>query len=73
MDTKPTSDTLTADRARIADLGGPAQVARLLGLDTQRHGTQRVQNWLTRGIPAKVKLDHPELFLWQLPKKAEAA
>jgi hypothetical protein len=31
-------------------------------------GVQRVQNWTVRGIPAKVKLENPELF--PLPKSA---
>lgn len=45
--------------------GGPAQLARLLGYDMP-HGVQRVQNWLSRGIPAKVKLDRPDIFLAHL-------
>lgn len=49
------------DADLINTLGGPAKVARLLGFE--KFGVQRVQNWITRGIPAQVKLDHPELFL----------
>lgn len=56
------------DRKRIESLGGPAKVAELLG-----YSPQRVHNWLARGIPPKVKLEHPKLFLSELkPAKAEA-
>lgn len=54
---------IQADRDRIIDLGGPAKVAELLGLDKTRGGVQRVQNWMGRGIPAKEKLARPDLFL----------
>jgi hypothetical protein len=50
------------DADRIKSLGGPAKVAELLGLDKRAGGVQRVCNWMTRGIPAAVKLNHPELF-----------
>ena len=50
------------DKETIERLGGPAKVAELLGLD-KHGGTQRVHNWIARGIPAQVKLDHPEIFL----------
>jgi hypothetical protein len=53
---------LTPDKELIETLGGPAKVAELLGYDKEG-GAQRVNNWLTRGIPARVKLDHPEIFL----------
>jgi hypothetical protein len=36
---------------------GPANVARLIGITIQR-----VQNWKHRGIPARVKLQWPDLF-----------
>lgn len=52
---------MTDDRKLIEDLGGPAKVAELLNFPKQG-GTQRVQNWLTRGIPSKVKVEHPEIF-----------
>ena len=51
------------DSRLIADLGGPTKVAELLGYDKARGGVQRVQNWLTRGIPAAVKISRPDLFL----------
>lgn len=49
-------------------MGGPARVAELLGL--QKHGTQRVHNWTSRGIPAAVKLMRPDLFLIPDPTRA---
>lgn len=68
---KPSEDTdaarIAGDAQRIEALGGPAAVARRLDFDA-KNGTQRVQNWLTRGIPAAVKLLHPELFLVEQPR-----
>lgn len=56
--------------ARLIDaLGGPAKLAALLGFD--RGGVQRVHNWRTRGIPAKVKLARPDLFSQQAQQKLE--
>lgn len=54
-----------SDAQLIADLGGAAKVAELLGLDKGKGGVQRVHNWIARGIPAAVKLAHPALFLRQ--------
>ncbi|MBR8393506.1 hypothetical protein KDX11_29670 [Burkholderia cenocepacia] len=54
---------IEADRLTIARLGGPARVAQLLGYERQQGGTQRVCNWLARGIPAAVKVERPDLFL----------
>lgn len=51
------------DAELIARLGGPTKVAEALGFDKAKGGTQRVQNWLGRGIPAAVKLRRPDLFL----------
>lgn len=53
------------DKALIAALGGPAKVAELMGYDKATGGVQRVHNWLERGIPSKVKLERPDLFLRQ--------
>jgi hypothetical protein len=50
------------DSQLIDALGGPAKLAALLGYDKEAGGTQRVHNWRTRGIPAKVKLAHPAIF-----------
>jgi hypothetical protein len=58
------------DKQRIESLGGPAKLAKLLGFK-KIGGVQRVQNWITRGIPARVKLDHPDLFL-DRPKRRSA-
>lgn len=53
---------MPSDKELIAKLGGAAKLAELLGYD-KKGGTQRVHNWVSRGIPAKVKLEHQELFL----------
>ena len=54
------------DAKLIENLGGPGAVCDLLGI-ARKHGIQRVQNWLTRGIPARVRLERPDLF--PMPKK----
>lgn len=51
------------DQDLIRSLGGPTEVAKRLGYDKKPGGVQRVHNWLSRGIPAKVKLEHADLFL----------
>lgn len=51
-----------SDKEIIETLGGPAKVAELLGYN-KPGGHQRVHNWLTRGIPAKVKLSYPDIFM----------
>jgi hypothetical protein len=53
---------MSSDKQIIEDLGGAAKVAELLGLD-KHGGTQRVHNWIARGIPPKVKLEYPHIFL----------
>lgn len=53
---------MSSDRRLIESLGGPAKVADLLGYD-KYGGVQRVHNWMSRGIPAKVRLQYPEFFL----------
>lgn len=53
---------MSKDKETIERLGGPAKVAALLG-----YSVQRVQNWTVRGIPAQVRLNHPEVF--PLPKQ----
>lgn len=55
--------TTLSDAQRIQDLGGAAAVATLLGYDKAAGGVQRVHNWTDRGIPSKVKLERPDLFL----------
>jgi hypothetical protein len=66
---------IAADAQIIEHLGGPAKLAELLGYDKAAGGVQRIQNWKTRGIPASVKLAHPELFLTDLleSKRMEAS
>lgn len=59
------------DRDLIMKHGGPAALAELLKF-RKPGGVQRVQNWMTRGIPAKVKLDHPDLFLSPLAFSTDA-
>lgn len=49
------------DAEMIRQLGGSTKVAQLLGLNN-KGGVQRVQNWITRGIPAQIKLDHADIF-----------
>lgn len=60
-----TTKTDHPDWALITRLGGPAKVAKLLSYELQG-GTQRVQNWRYRGIPASVKLGRPDIFLTEL-------
>lgn len=50
------------DSQLIDELGGPTKVSDLLGY-RRLGGVQRVQNWKLRGIPARVKLQRPDLFL----------
>lgn len=50
------------DAELIDKLGGPAKVCELLGYEKDG-GVQRVQNWITRGIPYKVKVERPDLFM----------
>jgi hypothetical protein len=61
------------DAVVIHSLGGPAKVAELLGLDKQQGGVQRVSNWLKRGIPASVKVEHQSIFLRKRRQPAKAA
>lgn len=49
---------MKTDSEIIDALGGTAKVAKLLGYDTQR-----VHNWRSRGIPSKVKVERPDLFM----------
>lgn len=51
------------DAALIKKLGGPAAVCEMLRYDPARGGLQRVSNWRRRGIPAKVKVEFPAIFL----------
>lgn len=51
--------SIETDKNTLLNLGGSTKVAELLGFKDK----QRVQNWMKRGIPAKVKLEYPHLFL----------
>lgn len=51
-----------SDSELIDLLGGPTRLAERLGY-VKAGGVQRVQNWKVRGIPARVKLERPDLFL----------
>jgi hypothetical protein len=57
------NDAKHPDATLIDQLGGPTKVATLLGYGKEHAAVQRVRNWLYRGIPAQVKVDHPEIFL----------
>ena len=59
-----------ADCALIRSLGGPTQLAKLLGYD-KPGSVQRVQNWTVRGIPPAVKLAYPHLFLASAKRKVK--
>ncbi|THJ36192.1 hypothetical protein E8K88_02710 [Lampropedia aestuarii] len=58
------------DAELIQHYGGASKLAELLGYDLRAGGAQRVHNWIERGIPPRVKLDHPKLFLGVSVKKA---
>lgn len=60
------------DAELIEHLGGPAKVAHILRFKTPG-GRERVQNWLTRGIPAHIKVSRPEIFLRKTPKLQRSA
>lgn len=50
------------DSRLIDSLGGPAQLARLLGM-TKPGSVQRIVNWRRRGIPLAVKVQHAKIFM----------
>lgn len=50
------------DKQVIERLGGVKAIAEALG-----YNYTTVHNWLTRGIPAQVKLDHRDIFLSEDP------
>lgn len=52
-----------SDKELIMKLGGVNVVSSYLGLSYQC-----VFNWLSRGIPAQVKLDHRDIFLTDDPQ-----
>ena len=50
------------DKEIVEFYGGGTKLARKLGLLTHPDRI-KVNNWKVRGIPAKIKLQYPELFL----------
>ena len=50
------------DAELIDKLGGPGKVVELLKHDAPG-SRNRVQNWKTRGIPSKVKVEFPQIFM----------
>ena len=64
--------TIQTDAEIISKLGGPSKVAELLGIQ-KSGGAQRVQNWITRGIPSQMKVNRPDLFMPELAKAAAPA
>lgn len=54
------------DKQLIMKLGGVNVVSNYLGVSYQC-----VFNWLSRGIPAQVKLDHRDIFLTDNPQPLE--
>lgn len=57
-----TQGAFMTDKQLIEQLGGAAAVARILNFKALG-GTQRVQNWKTRGIPAAIKVAFPHIFM----------
>lgn len=53
------------DAALIRQLGGPTKVVKAIGSD-KKISVQRVQNWLTRGIPSQIKVEYPHIFMPEL-------
>lgn len=60
-----------SDLDLINAMGGSTRLARELGF--KRGGAQRVQNWKKRGIPPRVKQDHPAVFRLAQKLAAQAA
>lgn len=50
------------DAELIKHYGGPSRIAAMLGWHESR-AVQRIHNWRSRGIPARVKLQFPHIFL----------
>lgn len=65
-------NSIQTDAELIKRLGGPTKVAELLCID-KRGGVQRVQNWISRGIPAHIKVKFPQIFMPELATTADSA
>jgi hypothetical protein len=61
------------DAELIDHLGGPSKVVELLKLDATTGNRNRVQNWKTRGIPTKIKVDFPHIFMRKIRKSFPGA
>jgi len=61
---------MQTDKEIIENLGGPAKVAEMLSYP-KHGGVQRVTNWMTRGIPFKVKVERPDLFMPSVEMKQQ--
>jgi hypothetical protein len=57
-------DQIKSDKDLILVLGGTSYLSKKLQISKQR-----VHNWMTRGIPASIKLANPKLFLNKRIKK----
>ncbi|MBB5271527.1 hypothetical protein [Quisquiliibacterium transsilvanicum] len=62
----PHTPQIEEDRKLIRRLGGPSKLAKTLGY-SKPGSVQRIQNWTVRGIPAAVKVAHPDIFLGSKP------
>lgn len=50
--------TANETKALIAKVGGPFELAKLLGIDGEKWWPQRINNWKSRGMPPAVVLQH---------------
>ena len=53
------------DAELIKALGGPSRVAEII-FEGKPGSAQRVQNWISRGIPSHIKVKRPDLFMPEL-------
>lgn len=53
---------IAEDAKLIREMGGPTKVAAILAAGP-KVSVQRVQNWLTRGIPSHIKVAYPHYFM----------
>ena len=58
-------------RKSLNSLVGQPELLSFLALIRPRGGVQRVQNWMTRGIPPKEKIARPDLFLLDLSVRTQ--
>lgn len=58
-----TPEQITADKALLDSLGGPGRVCEILGLEKSPGSLSRVCNWMSRGIPSKIKVERPDIFM----------